>query len=425
MLTAKQRTERLANIDREQAAIEDSIERNNGGKFSDEQRQRYNALQAEYAKLKAEENATPLPRRTQTGSASPLGSGDPSRPDFRPQRGEQDRKPARWMNLATGEEVRTYGRDERIADDYADADGLSLGRFIRGIVTGNWNGAEREKMALSGSGVGGSVLVPDPLAAQWLDLARAQSVLFRAGMQTVDMTSDTLRVAKLANDPTFGVYGEDQEITGSDVTFTSVLLVSRKIATIITMSREIAEDAPNAASAAEDVLGRSLAVAIDGRCLTGNGGADGVLGITTDSSVVDTGTSSTGAILWDDFHAGAVAVRERNYEPNAVILHPTILGDAQLLKSGDGTNSAALWLGPPPSVANLPFMPTTGITTANALVGDFTHCMFGFRTGALLETSNVADQAFEKHQLKIKVTQRFAFVVAQGGAIQKISGITT
>jgi HK97 family phage major capsid protein len=330
--------------------------------------------------------------------------------------------PTRWHNLATGEEVRVFAPHERMAPANSE---VSLGRYVRGLVTGNWKGADREKILALGEGGagGGHVLVPDELSTMWLDLARAQSVLIKGGMATVDMRSETMTIARLDSDPTFHIVAENDAITESDITFGSVQLVSRKIATLITASREIFEDAPNAAQIVESVMGRSLAVALDGKMLVGNGGSDGVKGITSTSGVGS--TASVGAIAWEDFHNAVIGVRESNYNPNAIVVHPTILGDAQILTSGDGTNSAKLWLGPPPSLAGVDFLQTTAVTTALAVAGEFKHCLMGVRTGMALETTTSADDAFEKHQVKFKITQRFAFAVTQPSAFYVLSGITT
>ena len=95
------------------------------------------------------------------------------------------------------------------------------------------------------------------------------------------------------------------------------------------------------------------------------------------------------------------------------------------ITSGDGTNSAKLWLNAPPHVANIPFLDTTAITTAYAVAGDFSHLLMGVRTGATLEVTTVGDEAFEKHQCEFEIVQRLAFAVTRGAAFHVLSGITT
>jgi HK97 family phage major capsid protein len=230
-------------------------------------------------------------------------------------------------------------------------------------------------------------------------------------------------VAKLLTDPVFEVKAEDAAFTGSDVTFGAGTLTARTIGTLLSMSRELAEDAPNIGPEIERILGVSLGVEIDRLSLLGNGGGDGVLGLVNVDGIPATG--SVGAIAWADFHAAVVAVRESNYMPNAYIVSPTIGGDLDLITSGDGANSAKLWLGPPPSLDGVRRLETTAIGNAQAVTGQFDRAIFGFRTGATIEVSNIAQSAFEKHQVKVKITQRFDFLVLRKEAFHVLNGITT
>jgi HK97 family phage major capsid protein len=94
----------------------------------------------------------------------------------------------------------------------SDYEPFSLGKYVRGIITGEWRGAERRAMS-EGSGGAGQYLVPSPLAAGIIDKARNASVLFRAGARTIPMDNQTLSMARLATDPTAGWHSEAGTIT--------------------------------------------------------------------------------------------------------------------------------------------------------------------------------------------------------------------
>jgi HK97 family phage major capsid protein len=84
-------------------------------------------------------------------------------------------------------------------DDHQDQP-LSLQRYLRGMATARWDGATHER-ALAEATIGaGGALVPAPLSARVIDLARNQTRVFQAGAITVPMTSQTLALARLTGE---------------------------------------------------------------------------------------------------------------------------------------------------------------------------------------------------------------------------------
>ncbi|MBM1309072.1 phage major capsid protein [Sulfitobacter mediterraneus] len=81
--------------------------------------------------------------------------------------------------------------------------GLSVGQYLRSMVVGGKTEAERRALS-EGSDSAGGYTVPDVLSAHLIDLARAESVVMRAGAQTVPLTSDTNNIAKVLTDPVPG-----------------------------------------------------------------------------------------------------------------------------------------------------------------------------------------------------------------------------
>jgi HK97 family phage major capsid protein len=92
---------------------------------------------------------------------------------------------------------------------------LSFDRYLRGLATARWDGAEHER-ALAEATVGaGGALVPSPLSSRVIDLARNRTVVFRAGAQTVPMTSQTLALARLTSEGTPAWKSEGASITAA------------------------------------------------------------------------------------------------------------------------------------------------------------------------------------------------------------------
>jgi HK97 family phage major capsid protein len=76
----------------------------------------------------------------------------------------------------------------------------SFDRYIRGLVTGDWTGAEHERALSEGTLTAGGHLVPVPLSSRVIDLARNQMQVMRAGATTVPMTAATLKLARLTSE---------------------------------------------------------------------------------------------------------------------------------------------------------------------------------------------------------------------------------
>ncbi len=301
---------------------------------------------------------------------------------------------------------------------------LSLGNIVRAAVTGNRNFAREEfKNAMSGNvDSSGGFLVPEMVSGRVLDLARANSAVTQAGAVFVEMPNETLTMAKVDSDPTFATHSENVTIDESTIGFGAIKFVSRTIATLVRMSRELAEDAPNVGELVEGVLARALAAEIDRQAIAGTGSAQEV-GLTI--ATVGGTTTSVGAIAWEDVHTGVVAVKALNYMPTAYIVHPTIGGDLDVLTGGDGVNASKNWLGAPPSLVGVNRYETTHLSTAYGIIGDFSQCAFGMRTGARIEATTTGGDSFEKHSVLVKATWRGCFRVLQPDAFHRLEGITT
>jgi HK97 family phage major capsid protein len=348
------------------------------------------------------------------------------RPDSPRQEGHQPDAPAARFLTSDGKTVYALRPNEQIAD-LPRAEGrvtqpLSLGKALVGLVSGRWDGARAERLAMAegGNSVGG-YLVPEAMMTGVIDLARAQSAVIRAGAITLPWpsASDELVMARVASAPTFQVVAENTEIPESDVTFDQVRFSAKKIAGLVTMSRELAEDAPNAAALVETTLAKALAAELDRQALLGVGNTEmnGLLnwpGVAT--------TESVGAVEWLDIHNAAVLVRTRNYEPGGYITSPTIAGDLDIIQA----DTAGTWLGAPPSLQGVRRFESTNCPDADIFMGDWSQFVYAIRTDARVElTTTGGDKTFEKHQVKIKITWRGDVNALNRNAFQVLTGVTT
>jgi HK97 family phage major capsid protein len=324
-----------------------------------------------------------------------------------------------------GREVHALSVHEKLSD-LPQPDGrvftpLSLGKAIVGLTTGNWSNARAERLTMAeGSNATGGNIVPEAFSLRVIDLARANSALMNAGAITIPWSSpsDEMVLARVAKDPTFALVAENATIPPSDVNFDQVRFSAKKIAALVVLSRELAEDAPNVASLIETTLAKALGAELDRMGLVGEGGAE--LNGLLNWSGVDS-TDSIGAIAWADIHAAVVAVKASNHQPTGYITSPTIGGDLDLIQA----STAGTWLGPPPSLARVPRYESTNCPDENLFVGDFSQFVFAMRTTMNLEVSATAGDMFQKHQVGVKLTLRCDVNALHRGAFHNLLGITT
>ena len=174
---------------------------------------------------------------------------------------------------------------------------VSFSRYLKGLATGDWSGAQHERALSEGTLTAGGHLVPTPLSSRVIDLARNQTRVLQAGGQTVPMTSQTLKLARLTGEGTPGWKSEGSAITAtSDLTFDSVTLTAKTLTRVVTLSVELWEDAD---PSSEDIIARSfagqLAVELDRAALRGTGTSPEPRGVLNTSGVTITTHGANGA----------------------------------------------------------------------------------------------------------------------------------
>ena len=144
---------------------------------------------------------------------------------------------------------------------------LDLGKVIRGMYTGNWEGAEAEKREMNTSGTG--VIIPAVCSGQILDYARNVSLFGSADVPVYPMSSNNLTLARLVNDPTFKFKAEGEEATASSFDIDSVELKAKTCYGYAYVSIEAIESAKNLTDIVLQSFGQAMATAIDKAMLYG------------------------------------------------------------------------------------------------------------------------------------------------------------
>jgi HK97 family phage major capsid protein len=240
----------------------------------------------------------------------------------------------------------------------------SFGRYLRGIATGNWDGATEERALAEGTSTAGGALVPVFLAANIIDLARNKTQVLNAGALTIPMASQTLRMARLTGENAPAWRSENAQMTEEDLTFDSVTFNSQSMDRLVTISWELMQDSdPAASTVIAHSFAKQIAIALDYAALRGTGTAPEPLGVLNTSGVTQTthGANGTALTNYDWLLNAAGLIRDANFEPNAHIVAPRTATDLALLK-----NTLGDYLHPPASL--LPILPTNQVPT-NLTVG--------------------------------------------------------
>lgn len=310
---------------------------------------------------------------------------------------------------------------------------LSLGRMVRGLITGDWKGAEAERRAMSvGTDVLGGYLVPPELSARVIDLARNQARVLQAGALTVPMESGELTLARVAQDPVANWKAENAPAVVSDMTFDAINLRARTLMGIVKLSIELVEDAPNVDQIVERALAAALALEMDRAALRGSGQGEEPKGIRFSDGVqlVTVGGTLGG---YDLFSEAVERIARVNgaVDGLAAIYSPRTMGELDRLKDSEGRP-----LAPPPSFERLRKYVTNQVpenlgdeaNETEVYVGNFRELLWGVRTDLRLEISRQAadseNSAFRHGQVWIRAYLRGDVALARPNQFVVMTGIT-
>lgn len=270
----------------------------------------------------------------------------------------------------------------------------SFDNYLRGLATGQWDGAEQERALSVGTTTAGGHLVPAPLSARVLDLARNNMVVMKAGATTVPMTSSTLKMARLTDEGTPAWHTENAAVTDADMVFDSVTFTARTLTRLVKLSVELFEDAdPSSGDVIANAFASQLALELDRVALRGTGTAPEPRGVLNQSGITSTSHGAAGTVISNyDWWLDAVgAVRAANFEPNAQIQAPRSATSLSKLKEAVSLS----YMTPPAGLANIPRLNTksvpinltltTSTDCSEIYTGQWDQLMIGMRTDFKLQ----------------------------------------
>jgi len=262
----------------------------------------------------------------------------------------------------SGERVPVLTREQRIADflptERTAASDVGLGGFIRALMSGPKNDLERRALAEGSVSTGGAFL-PSPLATEVIDHARVANVAFQAGARTVPMSNKTMALAKNVSDPVPAWRAENALIVESEPVFDRMALDAKSLAVRFVVSRELLEDTPNMDAQLRATMAAGLARGLDDAIFFGTGTDNQPLGIANTPGLqsVSMGTNGATPISYDPYLDALFALQTANEgKVTAIVQAPRTGRTIAGFKDAQGQP-----LQPPPALAGIPFLTTTGI----------------------------------------------------------------
>jgi HK97 family phage major capsid protein len=190
--------------------------------------------------------------------------------------------------LRAGEHLTDWARRSRLIPADHERTPLSLGKYLKGMVTGQWQDADAERRVMSeGTLTAGGYAVPTVLSSQIIDKARNATRVLQAGGRVVPMANATVDIARWEGDPSGSWRNESALISATDAVLGRVRLTARSFATLTRASLELLQDADPMSIEQElrRAFGADLALKLDLAALYGSGTAPEPRGVKNQAGV--------------------------------------------------------------------------------------------------------------------------------------------
>ncbi|MBY5961721.1 phage major capsid protein [Marinobacter nauticus] len=369
-----------------------------------------------------------LDTRGELGDRAPRShGGDPRRPMY-----DNREVSARGMGGGDVEVSNVLRPEQRMADlvtrgpETEHLNGMSVGRYLRAMVTGAKNEAERRALA-EGTDSAGGFTVPEILGSNLIDLMRANTVAMQAGAMTVPLTSDKNHIARLASDPVPAWRAENAAINESDPTFSRVTLEPKSLAVLVKVPRELLEDSLNIETELPRIMAAAMARELDRVVFLGSGSSSEPAGLDNISGVL---VQAHDAGLSD--YAPLVTARKSLMGQNvprvsAYVMHPDTEAAFGVLSDSTGQplNYPPILDRPEPmnwlTTTQLPVDLGTGSNETTIYAGDFSRLMIGVRSDVRIDV--LKERYADNHQFGFIVHARYDVAAAHPEAFLRITGV--
>ena len=209
---------------------------------------------------------------------------------------------------------------------------IDLGKYVRGAVTGNWDGATEERDAFSTTANG--VVIPQVVSAKVIDLARNLSLFTSAGVPVVPMDTNNMTIGRVSSDPEFAFKEELAEAGENDFSLDGVELKAKTCYGYAYVSLELINSASNLTEILYQAFSQAMASSIDKGMLYGQNGAKyAPAGIMNDKDINHIPASN---VRYNDFVKAIGAIKRENGVPTVVAMNAGTEEQLALLYDANG-----------------------------------------------------------------------------------------
>lgn len=313
------------------------------------------------------------------------------------------------LKLAPAGETRA-SLGKMVLDDAGVKTFLEGGMAARGKVSVKIKAAITERG--SGEGAAGEILQPQRVAGWITPPERTLRIrdLLPAGRTTatsiefVQETGFTNSAAPVA---------EGAQKPESSIEFTVQTAPVRTIAHWLQASKQVLDDIPQLQSYIDTRLRYGLRLVEEEQLLSGDGTGQNILGLIPQATPFDITRRKVGDKRMDIIRRAMTQLRLSEYQPDAIVMHPTDWEDIELAKNSQGTY---IWANPRglvgPTLWGLPVVESTSLAPGEFLVGAFKiAAQIWDREDATVEISTEDRDNFIKNMVTIRCEERLALTV--------------
>jgi HK97 family phage major capsid protein len=352
-------------------------------------------------------------------------------------------KPVGYKSYDTnGGRVYVLPHDVKVADVAElrpqQAPEVSMERWLAAAVAGEKCGdkialeyAKEQKQMTTGTT---GIVIPGQFIGQWIDLLRAQSVLQRAGVQTLLMDQKTVTMGAVASDPAATWHTEAGSINASNPTFAVRSLSAQTLVTRCQSSLEVSQDSPDFGSQLAQVMTRAMAAELDRVGLEGDGTPPEPRGIL--NTVGRSSESGVGAVSdYSEIVSGVGSLLKANCDLDAVtrfaLMSPDVWAAYEKLVTGISSDKTPLMR--PKSIENMQFLVTSNIAgdfvqspdvSSTLYLGDWRDMTLGIRREASIDMLRLTTYA-SNLLLEFVGYLRADYVVRRPASFHTVEDITS
>lgn len=303
---------------------------------------------------------------------------------------------------------------------------LDIGKYVRGIVTGNWEGAELEKRSITTSTMG--TLIPTVLSARIIDVARNKSLFTNADVPIIPMESNNLTISRVKSDPVFNFKEEGAAAKESNLELESIELKSKTCYGYAYVSLEAIESSKNLSQVITSTFANAIANAIDlamlyGQYNTGTQKNDDFApkGVMNDELINK--IEALSECGYDDFIKAISQIKKNNGEPSVYAINADTEEYLSLLKDNYGR-----YLESPKQMQSMNQIVSNQLKNdissgSDALVFSPEAMLIGIQKNVVIEMFSNTDECIEKGLVGFRIYSMLDCATTQPKHICKITGI--